>query len=284
MKNLLFLLYFTPCMTAAQNFHFAARLGLSNYNGDVHPAVFSLSQAKLVGSVGVQYDLSERFTARSYLSLGTIQGDDKRGTPAMQRRNLNFKSTIDDWEGSMQYSILNLNEHWWTPYIFAGIGVFHFNPYTTDTAGHKYYLQPLSTEGEGIIPGIKPYKLLQLSIPFGVGATYSLNEDTRLGVELGYRKTFTDYLDDVSGAYADQATLLTAKGPKAVELAYRGNEVQAGSYPPAGTLRGNANNKDSYYFVVITYTVRYFFDKYKQIAGILHGKKQKKVGCPASNQ
>jgi len=132
--------------------------------------------------------------------------------------------------------------------------------------------------------GVNNYKLTQFSIPFGFGAEYSLNEDMRIGIEFGYRKIFTDYLDDVSNKYVDQASLLNARGAKAVELAYRGNEVQAGPYPAAGIGRGNPNNKDGYYYIALTYTVRYFFDKYKQIAGLLPGKKQKRVGCPASRQ
>lgn len=284
MKKLLIAFYFLPVLAAAQNFHFSDRLGIANYEGDLKAKTISLSQAKLMGSIGAQYDLSEHITARTYLMLTSLHADDKKGTADMQRRNLNFSSKIADWELTGQYSFLNLNEHWWTPYIFAGIGVYHFNPYTKDTSGKKYFLQPLSTEGEGFTPGIKNYKLTQFNVPIGIGATYSLNEDMRLGIEFGYRKIFTDYLDDVSNKYIDEATLLNAKGAKAVELAYRGDEVQAGPYPAAGIGRGNANNKDGYYYIAITYTVRYFFDKYKQIAGILPGKKQKRVGCPATNQ
>jgi hypothetical protein len=203
----------------------------------------------------------------------------------MQQRNLNFRTKIADWELTGQYNLFSLNDRWWTPYIFAGIGVYHFNPYTKDTAGNKYFLQKLSTEGEGFTTGVKNYKLTQFSVPIGFGAEYSLNEDTRIGIEFGYRKIFTDYLDDVSSTYVDQVSLLNARGAKAVELAYRGNEVHAGPYPAAGINRGTPNNKDGYYYIALTYTVRYFFDKYKQIAGILPGgKKDKRVGCPASRQ
>ena len=284
MKNLFFAFYFLPIVTAAQNFYFSGRLGAANYHGDLRPSAFSLSQAKLMGSLGVRCDLSEHVTARSYLTLASLRADDKKGTAAMQQRNLNFRSKIADWELTGQYSFLSLNEHWWTPYIFAGVGFYHFNPYTKDTSGKKYFLQPLSTEGEGFTPGVKNYKLTQFSVPIGFGAEYSINEDMRIGIEFGYRKIFTDYLDDVSNVYVDQASLLNARGAKAVELAYRGNEVLAGPYPAAGVSRGNPNNKDGYYYIALTYTVRYFFDKYKEIAGILPGKKQKKVGCPATRQ
>ena len=284
MKKLFFAFCFLPLITAAQNFHFSGRLGFANYQGDLKARAISLSQAKLMGSIGAQYDLSEHITARSYLTLASLLADDKKGTTAMQQRNLNFRSKIADWELTGQYNFFSLNDRWWTPYIFAGIGFYHFNPYTKDTIGKKYFLQPLSTEGEGFMTGVNNYKLTQFSIPFGFGAEYSLNEDMRIGIEFGYRKIFTDYLDDVSNKYVDQASLLNARGAKAVELAYRGNEVQAGPYPAAGIGRGNSNNKDGYYYIALTYTVRYFFDKYKQIAGLLQGKKQKKVGCPASRQ
>jgi Outer membrane protein beta-barrel domain len=284
MKKLFSIFCFLPIIAAAQNFHFSGRLGLANYLGDLKEKDITLSQAKLMGSLGVQYDLSEHITARTYLTLTSLHADDKKGNGAMQRRNLNFTSKIVDWELTGQYSFFNLNEHWWTPYIFAGIGIYHFNPFTKDTGSKKYFLQPLSTEGEGFMPGVKNYKLTQFSVPIGFGAEYSLNEDTRIGLEFGYRKIFTDYLDDVSNVYVDQASLLGARGAKAVELAYRGNEVQAGSYPAAGIGRGNPNNKDGYYYIAVTYTIRYFFDKYKQIAGIAKFKKDKKVGCPATRQ
>ncbi len=284
MKKLFFAFCLLPIISVAQNFHFSGRLGLANYEGDLKARPVSLSQAKLMGSIGARYDLSEHLTARSYLTLTSLHADDKKGNNAMQQRNLNFSSGIVDWELTAQYSLFSLNEHWWTPYVFAGVGIYHFNPYTKDTAGKKYFLQPLSTEGEGFMPGVKNYKLTQFSIPLGVGAEYSLNEDMRIGIEFGYRKIFTDYLDDVSNVYVDQATLLNARGAKAAELAYRGNEVQAGSYPAAGVNRGNPNNKDGYYYIALTYTVRYFFDKYKKIAGLASFKKDKKVGCPASRQ
>ena len=200
----------------------------------------------------------------------------------MKERNLSFRSKIFDWEVTAQYSLFSLNDRWWTPYVFAGIGIYHFKPYTIDTGGDKIFLKPLSTEGQGFVNGIKEYKLTQFSLPFGFGAEYSLNEDMRVGIEFGYRKLFTDHLDDVSGHYVDQSALLAARGQKAVDLAYRGDEVGSGPYPSPVVSRGNTDHKDGYYYIALTYTVRYFFDKYKQIVGLPSGKKQKRVGCPAS--
>jgi len=282
MKNLFLAICCFPIITEAQNFYFSGRAGLANYQGDLKAKAISFSQSRLMGSIGARYDLSEHITARSYFSLTSLQADDKKGTAVMQLRNLNFKTKILDLELTAQYNLFSFNDRWWTPYIFAGIGVFHFNPYTKNTAGDKVLLKPLSTEGEGFMPGVKNYKLIQLSLPIGFGAEYSLNEDMRIGIEFGYRKTFTDYLDDVSTVYVDQTSLLNARGQTAVDLAWRGDEKTGSPYPAGGITRGNSTHKDGYYYIALTYTVRYFFDKYKEIAGLPAARKQKKVGCPAT--
>jgi hypothetical protein len=104
----------------------------------------------------------------------------------------------------------------------------------------------------------------------------------RLGLEFGYRKIFTDYLDDVSSYYTDETALLAARGQKAVDLAWRGDEKGGGPYPGPGTIRGNSKFNDAYYYLAITYTLRLVFDQYKEIAGLPAGKKGKRSGCPAS--
>ena len=282
MKKMLLIVVCLPCISYAQNFHFAGRLGLAGYQGDLKAHAVSLSQTKLMGSIGVRYDLSEHLSARSYLTLTSLKADDKKGTASMQLRNLNFQTKLFDWELTAQYNIFSLNDKWWTPYVFAGVGLYHYNPYTKDNSGKKTFLKPLSTEGEGFINGVKNYKLTNFSLPIGIGIDYALNENMRLGFEFGYRKIFTDYLDDVSKNYVDENALLTARGQTAVDLAWRGDEVNGAPYPAAGYQRGNPNQKDGYYYFAITYTVRYFFDKYKEIVGLPSGRKDKKVGCPAT--
>ena len=282
MKKLLLIAICLPFLSNAQNFHFAARLGLAGYQGDLKAHAVSLSQTKLLGSIGVRYDLSEHVSARSYLTLTSLKADDKKGTQSMQLRNLNFQTKLFDWELTAQYNIFSLNDRWWTPYLVAGVGLYHYKPFTKDSLGTKTFLKPLSTEGEGFAPGVNNYKLTNFSLPIGFGIDYALNENMRLGLEFGYRKIFTDYLDDVSKNYVDQNALLTARGQTAVALAWRGDEVNRNPYPPAGYDRGNPKQKDGYYYFAITYTVRYFFDKYKEIVGLPSGRREKKVGCPAT--
>ncbi len=75
---------------------------------------------------------------------------------------------------------------------------------------------------------------------------------------LDQRKTFTDYLDDVSSFYVDYQTLLNAKGPKAVEMAYRGIPGQSpyASYPAHGEQRGTPTEMDWYYFAGLNIEIK----------------------------
>ncbi len=248
------------------------------YSGELKPQFFSLAQPKFMASAGARYDFTEHVAGRAYFTYGGIKGDDSKENLQMQQRNLNFQSKLWEIELGAQYNILNLNDHWWTPYVFAGVGLYHFNPYTFDDTKTRYFLKPLSTEGQGFTSGVADYKLTQFSIPLGFGADYALDEDHRIGLEFGYRLTSTDYLDDVSNVYVDKTALEAARGAKAAELAYRG----AGTYPAAGMVRGNSNDKDKYYYMAVTYTFRFWFDKYKYTSGIPSGKREKRVGCPST--
>lgn len=283
MKNLLLLFLALPLMATSQNFHFSPRIGMMGYSGDLKKNSFSISQSKLMFSLGARYDITEHIMARSYISYGAVTASDKKGEGFMLQRNLDFSSKVLDWELGAQYNILNLNYHWWTPYVFAGVGIYHFNPYTTDTMGNKTFLKPLSTEGQGFASGVPDYKLTQFSIPLGFGVDYLLGEDHRIGLEFSYRKLFTDYLDDVSNRYVNEADLLNARGATAVEMAYRGDEVGRPQYPVGGAVRGNPDRKDGYYYIAFTYTFRFWFNKYKETAGIPGGKRDRKVGCPSSS-
>jgi len=283
MKNLFLLLLSLPLFASSQDFHFSARAGMMGYSGDLKKNAFSFSQSKPMVSLGARYDLTEHIMARSYFTYSAVKASDKKGSGFMLQRNLDFTSKILDWEIGAQYNILNLNEHWWTPYVFAGVGIYHFNPYTVDTLDRKTFLKPLSTEGQGFAAGVPDYKLTQFSIPLGFGVDYLLGEDHRIGLEFSYRKLFTDYLDDVSNRYMAEADLLNARGANAVDFAYRGDEVGNLQYPAGGAVRGNPKSKDGYYYIAFTYTFRFWFNKYKQTSGIPGGKRDRKVGCPSSS-
>jgi opacity protein-like surface antigen len=272
------LMFVLSLNTDAQNLHLNLFAGTSNYSGDLQDKGFTLSQSHFAGGFGVSYDITDHFSVQSALTFGTISANDKYGRN--KARNLNFNSAISEVNVGVQYFITPLSEHVLTPYVFAGLAVYHFNPYTTDTAGAKTFLKPLSTEGEGFIQGKNNYNLTQFAIPFGAGVKFSLSDNVNVGLEMGYRKLFTDYLDDVSTTYVDQSALLASRGPEAVELAFRGDELKNGAttYPVGGTLRGSSTHKDWYYFTGLTASFRLFSGN-----GLGSGTgKHSKYGCPAN--
>lgn len=190
-----------------------------------------------------------------------------------KQRNLDFKTTV--LEGYVALEIfptmmLKLSEYEprLRPYALAGIGFFKFNPKgsLTDAAGNKswYYLQPLRLEGQGMpeYPYSKPYKLTQVNIPIGAGLKYYASDRLNLSAELLYRKTFTDYIDDVSTKYIDataynkylpaqEAALATQLSDKSIGIIYPGMTRY-----PANTQRGDTKNGDTYFSVMLKIGLR----------------------------
>lgn len=254
-------------------------VGAANYEGDMQSNFFTFSQPGLAIGGAISYQLTDRFYIRAGITTAKIGADDKKN-PKVYFRNLNFKTSVNEVQLVGEYYLFNPENIKILPYAFAGIAVYHFNPYTKDTAGATYYLQPLSTEGQGFFDNRKPYSLTQFAIPFGGGIKYALTDNLKIGVEAGMRKLFTDYLDDVSTSYVDPNLLQANRGEKAVELAFRGGEIDKNAtYPTVITKRGEPKNKDWYYFSTITLTYR--LPARGEINGSQgSGKKKMKLGCP----
>lgn len=258
MRKLLLLSILCPVIAVSQQrFHVTLFGGLSNYSGDLQDHQFTLQQSNFAFGAGIKYDFTPHLALRLAYNHGTIEGDDKKSSdPLLRARNLSFVSRINEGSLLLEYTILNLEDRKISPYIYSGLSVFHFNPYAYDTLGNKVFLKPLSTEGQGLeeYPDRKPYKLTQFAIPVGVGLKFRISDNTVLAYEVTVRKTFTDYLDDVSKTYADQFALGAARGMKAVEMAYRGDELKDNGsvYPDGGSIRGGSKYKDWYYFTGFT--------------------------------
>ncbi len=252
-----------------------ALAGVSNYQGDLQDKRFTFNQSHLAVGIGVAYEVTDKILVRSGITFGKVAADDKLNS-RNNLRNLNFTSNLTEGHLALEYYFRDLYEYSVSPYVFAGLAVYHFDPYTKDSSGTQNFLKPLSTEGEGFLPGTSNYRLTQLSIPFGGGVKFALSDNVRLGVEVGLRKLFTDYLDDVSTNYVDQNLLLQNRGPKAVELAFRGDELKNGSsYPPSGSKRGGSSVKDWYYFTGLTASFRLGGN-----GGGYGNKSKSKTGCP----
>lgn len=261
---------------SAQKVWINAQFGAANYQGDLQDKRYTFNQAHAMGSLGLLYDITDHFTARALFSIGKLSGDDKYGKNSS--RNLNFTTNLFEAQLGMQYYLFPLGEKPVTPYAFASVALYKFDPYTFDTSGTKHYLRPLSTEGQGFIEGKDYYNLSQFAIPFGGGVKLSLSENVNVGLEIGLRKLFTDYLDDVSTVYVDRDELIANRGEKAAELAYRGDELKNGSpYPAAGTFRASPK-QDWYYVTSLTLSLRLP----AKGTGLGFGRKRSQFGCPVN--
>lgn len=247
----------------AQQFHLNVLGGVSNYGGDLQSRSFTFSQSKPAISLGVNYEATEKVYIRGEYTFTNLGANDALSNNYLQlRRNLNFKTIIQELNLLAEYDILNNYEHQLVPYVFAGIGIFQFSPYTYDSLGIKKYLRGFHTEGQGLssYPDRKVYKKTQINIPVGAGVKFALSDNIRVGAELSFRKLFTDYLDDVSTDYPD-LSLLT---PRGASLSYRADELKPPiPFPGEGAQRGNPDVKDNYYFLMFRFSYRLPFGNEK---------------------
>jgi hypothetical protein len=258
--------------------------GIINYQGDLQQQVFTFKLSRPSAAVSLKYEITGNFVARTGFFLGSLYANDKFNKDILQQRNLNFRTKISEVQVGLECYLINLQKHKFSPYIFFGIAAYHYNSYTNDNSGVKTYLQPLSTEGQGLseYPATK-YKLKQAAIPYGGGLAYKINCNSTISLEFAQRKLFTDYLDDVSLNYVDYNTLLTEKGPKAVELAYRGGELPGGApYPINGSKRGNPYENDWYYAALLKFSFNIVdCNTGKSVFGkIKLGKEKDDIRCP----
>lgn len=248
-------------------------LGIANYGGDLQEKRITLSQAKLATGLGLSYALTTKLRLRGEYLFAKIGADDKLNNKAsLQARNLNFKANLFETSVTMEYDFFDIEDKRLTPYVYAGVAYFKASPYTYDASGNKQYLAGLSTEGQGLAqyPDKEVYSTKHISIPFGAGVRLMLNDVMSVSFEAGFRKTFTDYIDDVSGTYADY-NALAAYNPLSAQLSFRGNEINKdATYPAEGSIRGNPNSKDYYYFGLV---------KLHANLGFLI---KSKTGCPRS--
>lgn len=231
----------------AQEWQAEVMAGVSGYSGDLTQHRISIKQLRPSFSLNIKYNTGDFINVRAGIGYGKVFADDKNNTQAdLKSRNLNFQSNILELNLVAEIVLLDPEIYTSYPYVLGGVGVFHFNPFTYDKDNKKTYLQPLSTEGQGLeeYPGRKKYSLTQFCLPVGIGWKWKINENWDISYELGLRILFTDYLDDVSKTYVNLDALTTERGSKSAELAYRG----APPFLYEGEVRGNSAINDTYFF------------------------------------
>jgi len=252
---------------------FGITMGVANYYGDLQPKLFPhYGYMPMIGVV-YKYFMNPHIGMRFGASFTRLTAADSLSNiPQDVARNLSFTTNLFEVHGALEYNFWSVDilKHRVSPYIFGGISVFYFNPYADDSNGHKVFLRPLGTEGEGLpmYPDRREYSLVNIAFPFGAGLKFFVGNKIFVTAELGFRYTNTGYLDDVNKTYVNLDTLGKYKGSLAAEMAYRGNELKhvkdpydpsnhnyVYPYPDYGATRGNPSSNDWYWFGNITCTV-----------------------------
>ncbi|MCC7231983.1 MAG: hypothetical protein IT242_03490 [Bacteroidia bacterium] len=236
--------------------------GASNYEGEIDDN-FTLVFTRPGFGAHATFLFFSQFYLRITGYHGRITASDAQGSFAGNKyRNLSFYSDINEAGVQMMYRLQNRKRgfskrNFLSPYFFAGIAFYTFNP-KRELNGEVYELQKIGTEGQYLSgPYEKPYKLSQWSVPFGAGFLLKISNHVDVGVETGFRKTFTDYLDDASHIYPDKQDLLNAQGPVALYLSDPSNDPEVPGGRPSFSKRGDPSNQDWYVYTNVNVT--YYF-------------------------
>jgi Outer membrane protein beta-barrel domain len=222
-------------------------IGTSHYYGDLAPYNRPIQSTlqNINWNIGVDFTrhFSPHFSGRASLTWVRLTGDDNKfeGITSLEQlymRNAHFRNDVQELALTGIYNFIPetrsyRNRAKVNPYFLAGIAIFHHNPEAkapTDYAGSEaspgewVSLQPLNTEGQGL-PGYadQPYSLINANVHFGVGVKYKLDKNWDLGFETSVRYTFSDYLDDVGGYFADKGDLAAFSSLSAA-MGHRENE------------------------------------------------------------
>lgn len=253
MKKLYLLTYLLILVTVvaeAQSFYairrsrsliFSAGTGTATYFGELKDKGGYIDpRANL--NVGLQYFVDPHVAVRGEVAWFQLAGDDAGNTGAHATRNLSFVSNNFEASvtGALHLKPMNYRYYQRPPlnaYVYAGVGLLYFNP-RAELNGNMYALQPLMTEDVA-------YSRTQVVVPFGIGVKVKAGPFFNFVLEGGYRKTFTDYLDDVSTVHPDKSTWTD---PVRIALSDRGPEVDATPRKP-GAIRGNPDKKDGYFLM-----------------------------------
>ncbi len=250
--------------------------GTSNYLGDLAFKFMEKSQFQWSWGVFGQYNISKWFSTRLGYNMLRIQGDDIFDSDLGRRaRYANFRNNVQELALTLHFHLLQYGiskGEKFSPSVYVGIAGFHHNPmarivrgldeltgdpvYLKDDATGKdlwFPLQPIGTEGQTANaidaefpnrPAPKQYSLWQIAIPMGVNLDFIIKKSWVIGAEIGFRLTFTDYLDDVAGYYYDrQNTFQAVVDANPTIVAATGFGGKTASYPVTYTdLDGNVKN------------------------------------------
>ena len=245
--------------------NFLGELGGANQVGTDYMKDFDWKAVRPALMVGMRFKQTQQISHKLNLTLALIAGNDQwTEDPIRLSRNLNFRSPLVEVGYNFEFylkkekrghrfklrGVRGLRNMGLYPYGFFGVSGFFFSP--QGKVGGKWEgLKRLTTEGQGISETRSEYTKFQLAVPLGIGIKYAIDRRWLISIEYGMRKTFTDYIDDVSTTYFP-SDRLEAEGYGALSsLAAdptQGAWVGAKSYQQ----RGDPTDNDSYLFLIIS--------------------------------
>lgn len=215
---------------------FSGNIGSSTYSGDLASSQYLMNATwnslRWHIGLGISRHLTRHLSTELTINWIRLGADDNNSNElASYVRNLHFKNDLKELSLRGIYNIIRKNNNCYrrteiNPYLSVGVAYYLHNPKakTPDNLGGNWVsLQALSTEGEGLNQLYNnQYSLSGIALPIGLGISYKYNKHIDIGVELIYRTTFTDYLDDVSGMYPNPLLL---KSEEAKALTNRSQEL-----------------------------------------------------------
>ena len=121
--------------------------GGSYYLGDLNPSVHFRGTGLAYGVVA-RYTLNTRWALKFNGYRGKIKGNSAQSW-FLPDRNLSFSSPVTDISAVVEFNFLpyftGSQRSFITPFVYAGIGMFFFNP-----SSNGVKLQPLGTEGQQV--------------------------------------------------------------------------------------------------------------------------------------
>ena len=156
-------------------------LGTFTYTGDLS-RTYNFANSKFAATAFYRANISKVVSFRTALTGGKLAASDNDPIdPFAAERGASFNIFLLEASSVVEYHFLNWRDERrmlrFTPYLFGGLGLFGMAG-----NGNK------TTE----------YSNIQATIPFGAGMKYVINPLWYISLEFGARKTFFDYLDNVS--------------------------------------------------------------------------------------
>ncbi|MDC0579453.1 hypothetical protein OAP11_01685 [Bacteroidia bacterium] len=220
--------------------HMLGDLGGKSIVGTHDFSDINLSSTRYAVGTGISYNFSSQFALGMEVNYSRLYSDDNATNSNRRFRNLHSRTDIIESNIKLEYTIPRMGI-----YLNVGGGLCFYQPMAS-VDNNWYKLRPLGTEGQNIDANRDPYSIYSPIVPFGIGKKFKLNRII-FAVDVSMRKTFTDYLDDVSTSYYDPISIGNHSGGIAALLS---NPSKADSpVGKPGTKRGEPNHNDNYFFV-----------------------------------